>query len=678
MTIRRLLDFRNDETIADDALSREWIVTNGLGGYSSGTVIGACTRRYHGLLVSSLPAPHGRVMMLNHMSEVMRLGDGRTARLGAEEARGALDWHGRGHLAEFRVELGLPVWVYDLGGVVVEKRIVMPHAQNTVHVLYRIVEGTGPVRLKLRPACQFRGHDHPVSTELGEPLVLKAIGDQYELTGPPDFPSLRLRMYGGHRAFTCEARRIEDVIYRVEGSRGYEAAGSLFSPGYFRATLMPDCPAALVASTESFAVMEAMTPTEALAAEVDRRASLLLRAPKAAQHGVGAELCLAADQFLVTPVCRQAEAARARAAGEDLRSVIAGYHWFTDWGRDTMISLEGLTLSTGRVDEARLILQTFAESVRDGLIPNLFPEGGKEGLYHTADATLWMFHAVDRYMNATQDATTLARLLPKLEDIAKHHIRGTRYGIKVDERDGLLRQGEAGYQLTWMDAKCDGWVVTPRRGKAVEINALWYNALRLLERWVGGARGAAAARAYGDLADRVQTSFNARFWFELGAFLYDVVDGEDGKDDPACRPNQLLAISLPHPVLAEERWRGVLDAVRGSLLTPKGLRSLSRDHPDYKPTYHGDLKTRDAAYHQGTVWSWLIGPYVDAHLRVHPGDNAGARAALDGLLAHLGEAGVGTVSEVFDAEAPYTARGCIAQAWGVAELLRVYLKVGAG
>jgi predicted glycogen debranching enzyme len=340
-----------------------------------------------------------------------------------------------------------------------------------------------------------------------------------------------------------------------------------------------------------------------------------------------------------------------------------------------MISLEGLALCTGRARDAAAILRAFARHVRDGLIPNLFPEGDAEGLYHTADATLWMFHAVDRYVRTTGDRQLLRRLLPVLRDVVAHHQRGTRFGIGVDPEDGLLRQGEQGYQLTWMDAKVEGWVVTPRRGKAVEINALWFNALSNLARWLEEEGEGEAARAAAGAAARARASFNRRFWDAAGRQLYDVVDGEDGRDDPACRPNQLLAISLPSPVLERERWAPVLETVRDRLLTPVGLRSLSRDHPDYKASYHGDLRTRDAAYHQGTVWSWLIGPWVDAWLRVHPGDLEGARRALDGLVGELGQACLGQISEVFDAEPPFTPRGCVAQAWGVAELLRALLRV---
>jgi predicted glycogen debranching enzyme len=303
----------------------------------------------------------------------------------------------------------------------------------------------------------------------------------------------------------------------------------------------------------------------------------------------------------------------------------------------------------------------------------MFPEGAHEGLYHTTDATLWYFHAIDRYLSYSGDDGTLRHLLPLLEGIVAEHVRGTRYGIRVDPADGLLAQGQEGYQLTWMDAKCDGWVVTPRRGKAVEINALWYNALRLLERWQTEQRGPAAAGEARSAAKRARASFNARFWNADGGYLYDVVDQPSGGNDPAFRPNQLFAISLPNPILDSERWKPVLDQVTEKLLTPVGLRSLSRDHPDYKPTYHGDLRTRDAAYHQGTVWSWLIGPFVDAWLKVYPERRQESRRFLHGLEAHLGEACIGSVSEVFDAEPPFTPRGCVAQAWGVAELLRAWL-----
>jgi predicted glycogen debranching enzyme len=336
-----------------------------------------------------------------------------------------------------------------------------------------------------------------------------------------------------------------------------------------------------------------------------------------------------------------------------------------------MISLEGLTLCTGRQREAGYILRTFGHYVRNGLIPNMFPEGTKDGLYHTADASLWFFHAMHRYLLATDDRSTLRQVLPKLVSIFEHHRNGTLFGIGVDPADGLIKQGQEGYQLTWMDAKVDDWVVTPRRGKAVEINALWYNALSLLAGWLR-EEGDPSAVQVEECAVRAYESFNARFWYGEGGYLYDVIDGEQG-DDIACRPNQILAMSLDRPVLDRARWLPVFDVVRERLLTPVGLRSLAPGHRDYKPQYYGDLRARDAAYHQGTVWGWLVGPFVDAWLKVHPDDKAGARRCLDGFATHLNEAGLGTLSEIFDAENPYTPRGCIAQAWTVAEVLRAWL-----
>jgi predicted glycogen debranching enzyme len=342
-----------------------------------------------------------------------------------------------------------------------------------------------------------------------------------------------------------------------------------------------------------------------------------------------------------------------------------------------MISLEGLTLVPGRRVEGGWILRTFANHVRDGLIPNLFPEGERQGLYHTADATLWFFHAIDRYLAYSSDAFTLDILYPILKQIVDCHVRGTRFGIHVDPNDGLLAQGAPGYQLTWMDAKVDDWVVTPRRGKAVEINALWYNALRLMEHWATD-RGDLDAGTYRSLADRVERSFNDRFWYEAGGYLYDVIDTEEGgpgSTDARCRPNQVLSIALPHAVLAREKWEPVMKTAHDRLLTPVGLRSLAPQDRDFKPRYFGDLRTRDAAYHQGTVWAWLIGPFVDAWLRAFPDDREGARRAVHGFVKHLDEACIGSISEIFDADAPYTPRGCIAQAWSVAEVLRVWVRL---
>src|SRR5207253_3145315 len=401
-------------------------------------------------------------------------------------------------------------------------------------------------------------HDAAVSTPLPLPFTLTVTDNRYELRASGNLPPVRMLMHGERPAFTAEGKIICERMHRIEHTRGYDARGSLWSPGYYRVDLSPGNNAALVVSTENWETISALVPNDALLAERQRRERLLVQAHPAAQHGLPAELVLAADQFLIKPAGRIEDAARASAAGDEARTVIAGYHWFTDWGRDTMISLEGLTLSTGRFAEAGYILRTFATHIRDGLIPNLFPEGEKEGLYHTADATLWFFHALDRYVAATRDQTTLDELLPKMIDVAHHHVQGTRFNIGMDAKDGLLRQGAAGYQLTWMDAKVGDWVVTPRRGKAVEINALWYNALRLLEGWLIAKGDEATGRVLHEHADLARASFNERFWYHAGGYLYDVVDGESG-DDSACRPNQVLAIALRHPVLDPARWAPVLD-----------------------------------------------------------------------------------------------------------------------
>jgi predicted glycogen debranching enzyme len=550
----------------------------------------------------------------------------------------------------------------------------MPHLQNTVHVTYKLLSGPG-ARLELRPAIHFRLHEGVINGPSPDPYTLVIVEDRYEIMGSPGYPPLRMRLYGAGASLTLDRGIIKNLFYRVEALRGYDSQGALWSPGYFSVSLTPEQDATLVASTEPWATVSALSPREALPAEIERRERLLLAPPAPAQTGFGAELALAADQFIIIPAGRVEEAARARAAGDEVRTVIAGYHWFTDWGRDTMISLEGLTLTTGRFAEAGWILRTFAHYVRDGLIPNMFPEGERSGLYHTADATLWYFHALDRHILATGDRETLRLVLPALREIVSFHTRGTRFGIEVDPRDGLLRQGAPGYQLTWMDAKVGDWVVTPRRGKAVEINALWYNALRLLAEWVREESDSneAEAAALVERAEKMRQAFNRRFWYAAGGYLYDVVDGEAG-DDPSCRPNQLLAFSLKHAVLDEDKWKPVLDVATERLLTPVGLRSLAPGHPDYKSKYDGDLRARDAAYHQGTVWAWLIGPFIDAWLRVHPGHDQDARRFLEGFKQHQDEACVGSISEIFDAEAPFAPRGCVSQAWSVAEVLRCYVK----
>jgi len=660
-----------EEAGPDSGLTREWLVTNGLGGYASGTLSGIITRRYHGYLTSALPTPYGRMMMFNDLVERVQLPDGDFAQLGGEERAGApLNLYGAHYLSEFRLDAGVPVWRYELGHITIEKRLVLPHGQNSVYINYRLLSGDDAVRITLRPSLHFRPHESPVSVDLDPSYVLMVAEDRYEVA-LPNLPPLRFLLYGSKAALTIDKIRVQEILYRIEERRGYPARGDLWSPGYFHAELRKDADTTLVASTEPWETMRALGPVEALASEPERRERLNQR--NAGDRGTAAELMFAADQFIITPGGRLQDVARARAVGDEVRSVIAGYHWFTDWGRDTMISFEGLTLCTGRYQEAAWILRTFLHYVKDGLIPNLFPEGKNEGLYHTADATLWFFHAINRYTEVTQDRSVVRLALPKLVEIIDWHMKGTRFGIGVDPGDGLLKQGAEGYALTWMDAKVEDWVVTPRRGKAVEINALWYNALSLLGCWLEEAGRSEESARIGAAAQKARESFNARFWYEQGQYLYDVVDGPEG-DDSACRPNQLLAISLEHPVLDSRRWDAVVQTARNKLLTPVGLRTLSPDHKDYKSAYDGDLRSRDAAYHQGTVWAWLIGPFIDAWLKVNPREAKSAGEFLDGFEPHLREACVGSISEVFDAEPPYTPRGCVAQAWSVAEVLRCWLR----
>jgi predicted glycogen debranching enzyme len=679
---------RGDEV--QQLFDKEWLVTNGLGGYASGTLGGACTRRFHGLLVAALPAPLGRILYLGYLEEALEI-DGRRLRLSGREDGEGLALPEADCLESFTLENGLPVWRYGCAGLHLEKCVYMAHLQNTVFVRYRF-EGEGSdhgnnghdghhghhgnngqrggevARLLLRPFPQIRPHEGRVD-EAHRHYSLRQHGHGLEIA-QEGYPPLHLRIVGGQCAYEAQPFEYREVRYRIESSRGYEGVGPLHSPGMLRVPARGTI--TLIVSTEPEEKFSALSPQQAFEAEAERRAHRLAAAHPALRAGPAAQLVLAADQFVVLPKTRAGDTVWARASGDEARTIIAGYHWFTDWGRDTMISLEGLCLRTGRALEAGYILRTFAHHVKDGLIPNMFPEGEKEGLYHTADATLWFFHAVDRYLALTGDRDTLRDLLPILEDIIDHHLCGTRFGIRVDAEDGLLMQGEPRCQLTWMDAKVGDWVVTPRRGKAVEINALFHNALQLLAGWLAEEGASERAAALREHAARLRKSFNRRFWNQAAGHLFDVVDGEDG-DDAALRPNQLLAISLRHAVLDARHWQPVLQAVEKTLLTSAGLRSLAPRHPDYKAAYDGDLRARDAAYHQGTVWAWLIGPYVDAWLKVNSGLAGRVTAAaqlLEGFHPHMNEACVGTISEIFDAEPPFRARGCVAQAWSIAEVLR--------
>ncbi|MBX7116185.1 MAG: glycogen debranching enzyme N-terminal domain-containing protein [Myxococcaceae bacterium] len=649
------------------ALQAEWLATNGQGGYASGTVAQCNTRKYHGLFVPSLHG-YGRTVLVGPLDEDVQVNDTVYRLSGSEEADGTLRLPGLAMLKQFSMRGLMPEWEFTAGPVTLRKTLVFVHNESSVYVVYQQLSGP-PAQLLVRPYLLFRPHHGPPQETIQQPSVhLHAQGVGVQVG--PEAPLLRLTAYGEKVfPFVIKAHAVA-LHYRTEAARGYPCTETVHSPGYFECSLGPNSEVVFCASLNDWETLP-RPAMNLLRWEEERELHLLGLCHPAAQNGVAAQLALAADQFLIAPKHRVLDTAWSHATGRELRSVVAGYHWFTDWGRDTMISLEGLTLCTGRAREAAAILTTFLHHVKDGLVPNFFPEGEHEGVYHTADATLWLFHAFDRYLTATQHLQLLTEAWPTLLEIVRKHSEGTRFGIAVDPNDGLLRQGQHGYALTWMDAKVDDWVVTPRRGKAVEINALWFNTLKLMESWAPLMNASAAP--FAEAAEKARASFNARFWNEKTQCLFDVIDGESG-DSSAIRPNQVFAISLKHSVLSPERWRPVLEVVRRELLTPMGLRTLAPNDIDFKATYYGDLRTRDAAYHQGTVWPWLLGHYLDGWLKLSP-ELHEVNAMFESITTRLDEAGLGTIGEIYDATAPFEPRGCIAQAWSVAELLRAWLRL---
>jgi predicted glycogen debranching enzyme len=677
----RHVDFSEDSLQRQQQLvSREWLVTAGNGSYAMGSLGFVPTRRHHGLLVANLPAPLGRTMSLIQLREEVVGADGEViGRLwGKESVEHGLQIHGDSALENFRLEGGLPVWQYRIGSLAIEKALMLPHGSSTVCVRYRLDSGSDPsetLTLRLRPMVQFRGHNDSVDTPCEASCRSVELDRSYEVSAERCATPLRIRFNGCEPSYVCDPVSDPGCFYRVEQSRGYDHMGTLHSDGFFNLDVAKATEILVTASMDPWDDVDRLLTSDVFETERHRRLSLLEQATSCKIDSqtfddVTSELILAADQFVIAPAPRQADRPDSDPRTEEpvRRSIIAGYPWFTDWGRDTMISLPGLTLATGRFDDAKSILLTFADYVRDGLIPNLFPEGGQEGMYHTADATLWFFQAIAEYQRATGDDELVQQLLPKLSQIVDAHRTGTRFGIRVDPSDGLLIQGEEGVQLTWMDAKAGDWVVTPRRGKAVEINALWYNAIKLHSEWLRQFGSSDQLDSIGDQVDQTYRSFNERFWFAEGNHLFDIVDGECG-DDASLRPNQLFALSLTHPVLGRKHWDDVIDSCVEHLLTPLGLRSLAMSSPDYHGVYHGDVVKRDAAYHQGTVWSWLIGPMVRAWCRANPDRGDVAADWLVGLEEHLGESCIGQLSEIFEGNAPHAAKGCNAQAWSIGEML---------
>ncbi len=639
----------------DAGLGREWLVTNGLGGYASGTLAGVNTRRYHGLLVAALAPPVGRTVLVGGAVEWAAYGGRRYPLSTHEFVDGTLHPRGFEHLQSFTLEGSLPVWVFAIGDALIERRVWMVAGTNTTCVLYRLIRG-GPIELELTPLVTYRDFHTLTSGQGWRPGIEErsdgTVIHAWDGAAPVYLMSDQARFAPGgdwHWRFR----------HRREAARGLDDHSDLFAPGAFVATLRGEAPVTLWYSTEPQSDLDGV---RSLAPERARQVSLLRRAGVEQDEPALQQLVLAADHFIV-------ERGPHRPGGTG-KTIIAGYHWFNDWGRDTMIALPGLCLMTGRPDAAAGILRSFGAYVVDGLLPNNFSDrAGADPAYNTVDAALWYVLAVHAYDRTTGNGSLAADLLPALRQIVDAYIRGTRYGIGMDPADGLLRAGEPGVQLTWMDVKIGDRVVTPRIGKPVEVNALWYNALRIAAMLVR-RQGGLDAVTYDRLAERVKISFRQRFVPHGGGSLADVVDGPDG-DDWTLRPNQIFAVALPAPILEGDEAAAVVDAVGRSLLTTHGLRSLDPDDPAYHGDYTGDPASRDEAYHQGTVWTWLMGAYVEAHYRTHH-DRRAVAELLRPFEHHLRDAGLGTISEIFEGHPPHSPDGCIAQAWSVAEILRVW------
>jgi predicted glycogen debranching enzyme len=641
----------------ETAVRREWLETNGLGGFASSTIVGLNRRRYHALLVAAAKPPVGRLLLLSKIEEILVI-DGKRFDLSANRYPGVVHPQGFHYLKQFRLD-PFPVFTYEMEGIEIEKSVFMIHGENSTVIRYELKkkdpELLESLRLEIRPLIAFRDYHSLTHENSALNSAVQERSGLASVTPYPGLPSLHL----AHSAI--ELRKTGDWYrnfeYDAERERGLDFSEDLFNPFVLSFDLRLHRPASIIASTEPRDVAEG---AEYRHAEVTRRQQAFVASP--IEDSFSRSLAAASDQYLVS-------------RGNE-KSVIAGYHWFGDWGRDTMIALPGLTLVTGKYEIARSILRIFAKHVDQGMLPNRFPDAGETPEYNTVDATLWFFEAARAYLAYTHDLEFVRdELYPIFADIIAWHIRGTRYGIKVDD-SGLLASGELGLQLTWMDAKVGDWVVTPRRGKPVEIQALWYNALCIMEGLARRFGDEAARERYRSMAAIADRNFNRLFWNEELGCLYDVVNG--GQPDSSIRPNQIFAVSLPHSMLSSERARKVVGKVEEHLLTPFGLRTLAPSDPLYRGHYTGGPIERDGAYHQGTVWPWLLGPFITAYVKVNARSDEArrqARAWLSPLESHLADAGLGHISEIFEGDAPHRPCGCIAQAWSVAEILRVYVEV---
>ncbi|MGR9052252.1 MAG: amylo-alpha-1,6-glucosidase [Gammaproteobacteria bacterium] len=646
------------------ASSYEWLITNGIGGFACGTVSEAHSRRYHGLLTAAVTPPTGRMLLVSKLDVSVSYLNRQYDLFSNEYADGAVDPKGYVYLESFRLERGLPVWRYAVADALLEKRIAMQPGHNTTLVNLTVLRASASLAVTLTPLCTYRDYHHHRRDDWS-PAVAET-GHGFEIEAAPGAYRYRIECTGAEvRPDFCWHRQFK---HRLETERGLDDTEDLFRPGRFTLTMNEGEHADIV--IDGGDALPLITFETVLQTVYAGQKRLLQHLPGHAPDWIR-QLALAAGQFVVSGH------RRGDAQGN---TIIAGYPWFTDWGRDTMIALPGLTLALGDLDTAADILRTFAGHVSRGMLPNRFPDQAADPDYNTVDATLWFFQAVANFTQYSRDDALARELYPVLADIIDWHRRGTRFGIRVDTEDGLLTAGEEGMQLTWMDAKVDRWVVTPRIGKCVEINALWYNALMdmagLAERF--GYEEQAAG--YTGDALRVKAAFR-RFWNAEKQCLYDVVDGPEGRlsadglrGDDRIRPNQLFAVSLPHSPLNANECKAVVDICARELLTSFGLRSLAEGEPGYVARYRGDVLRRDGAYHQGTVWAWLIGPFVEAHYRVYR-DTEEALSFLEPFRLHLASDCLGQVSEIFDADPPHPARGCFAQAWSVGEILRVWLQL---
>lgn len=644
-----------------EACSREWLETNGIGGFACSTLIGLNTRRYHALLTAATQPPGGRLVLLSKLEETLVLGDQRFELSANQYQDGVTHPRGFEYLASFRLD-PFPVFRYRCKDIHLEKTVFLVQGENTVVVQYQLfgdLQGRA-CSLEVRPLIAFRDYHSLTHANAALRRDVETHAGLAIIAPYPGLPSL----YFAHNAASIDTSIdaggfwFYNFEYVRERERGLDSTEDLYSPFLLRFQLTET--AMIVASTlqRSAADVQELTENEI------RRRTRIARASTLADP-FATILTSAAHQFIV--------------ARGDGKSVIAGYPWFGDWSRDAMISLPGLTLVTGRFDDARNILRAFGRSIDQGMLPNRFPDAGQAPEFNSVDATLWMFHAVHEFLRYTGDYDFVrAELYQPLAGIVAWHERGTRFGIRLDS-DGLLHAGEPGVQLTWMDARVDNREVTPRQGKPVEIQALWHNALRVLAHLSSAFGDAPASARYGDLAERVRERFVQVFWNHAMGCLHDVVT--DREPDASIRPNQIFAVSLPYPLLATDQSLQVVEVVEWELLTPYGLRTLSPRDPNYRGRYEGDARSRDGAYHQGTVWPWLLGPFLSSYVKVHGGTEEARRRAghfLDPLRAHLLEAGVGQISEVFDGDAPHRPGGCFAQAWSVAELLRTYVEDAQG